>query len=399
MTPPIIRRLCLPWLAALLPAAVQAQNSPYYFGGSFGLTSVSNVFRAADGSNSDRVTTASLLAGLDQRLGRQRLSADASVQANRYSTNRDLDNQSYSLRSALDWQTVADLSGTVSASSSRSLAEFNIGGGVEAIRKKNLERNEEYAGVARLGVLSRYTLEAGYTHRDRSYSAVEYDRFVFHQNTGSFGAYAQPGANLRLGVVARRSLGRYPRYPVAVPGGLRSEANDFGRTDIDLTATWDTGASSKLNARVSRSRLKNSLSGVRDFSGSTGALSWNWQATAKLALGAGISRDTGLETQASRLGDLNRVYQNYQLSANYAVTSKVSLAAATSYFRSTARSGDGTFADGYDNSRNHSLNARWAYSRAITLSCQYSRASRASNTAAYVYASNSLGCAAQALIL
>lgn len=384
-------------LAACAPSA-WAQNSPYYIGGSLGYTRVSNLYRLAASGNDDNVTTLGLLAGLDQRLGRQRLSVDASLQNNRYSRNAELNNQAYSLRSALDWQTLANLSGTLSANATRSLADFNIGGGVEPIFKKNTERNETYAAVARLGVSTRYTVELGHDYRNRGFSAAEYDRFVFHENTTSLGAYATPGADLKLGLAGRYHSGSFPRYPIFFLGfAVGNLPNDYTRKDFDLTGAWTPGGATSANARISRSRTRNSLSSVRDFTGTTGAIGLGWQATAKLALQAQLSRDTGQESQA-RVTDINRLYRSAQFNASYALSGKIALTGSAAAFRSTARSTEPGLYDGFDSARNYSLGARWIYSRAVTLSCQYTRASRDSSTPQYAYSSNSTGCFAQAMV-
>src|SRR4051812_37690871 len=106
--------LVLRWtsLAALTAAAALAQSAhaqtddttPFYIGGSLGVSHVSNVYRQPSTTNGDRVLSAGVLGGLDERLGRQHLKVDGSLQDNRYDKNRDLNNQSYSLRTALDWQ-------------------------------------------------------------------------------------------------------------------------------------------------------------------------------------------------------------------------------------------------------------------------------------------------------
>ena len=242
----------IPWVQFVTFAAVatltpltQAQTddvAPFYVGGSLGVSHVSNVYRQADSTNSDTVVSAGLLGGLDERFGRQRFKLDGTLQDNRYSTNRDLNNQSYTLRTALDWQTIGNLSGTLSAKSDRSLADFNVGNGIDPIFKKNIERNDEYQAVARLGVATRYSVESSWEHRRRGFSAEEYDRFAFNQDTGSLGLYATPGGNVRLGLVGRHTKGHYPRYPVGIaldPDTLKfvvvSAPDDFTRNDIDFT--------------------------------------------------------------------------------------------------------------------------------------------------------------------
>jgi hypothetical protein len=406
-------------LAALAqPALAQAQaddTTPYYFGGSLGLARVTNLYRQSNASNDDTVTSIGLLAGMDERLGRQHLTLDGSLQDNRYSKNDGLNNASYNLRGALNWQTVDNLSGTLSAKSTRALADFNIGGGVDPIFRKNTERNDEYAALARLGVATRFTLEGGWTYRKREFSAIEYDRFDYSQNTGSLGIYGTPGANVKLGLVARHTKGQYPRYPVStvtdpVTGqpvidpvtGLPqviSAPNDFTRNDIDFTTYWSTGGSSTLNTRLSRSRLKNSLTGLRDFSGTTGAIGWDWRPTAKLQLGLQYARDTGSETMARAI-DLNRVYTSWQVTGNYAMTAKLSANAMASRGRSRLvadASASTSVADTFDNDKTFGLGLRWAISRGFSLACQYTRASRDSSVPQYVYTASSYGCTGQAL--
>lgn len=392
---------------ALAPS-VQAQTddaTPFYAGGSLGVSHVSNVFRQPNTNNSDTVVSAGLLAGLDQRFGRQHLTVDGVLQNNRYATNSDLNNQSYSLRSALAWQTVGRLSGTLSATSSRSLADFNIGGGVDPIFKKNTERNDEYAALVRLGVLTRYSLEAGWTRKQRDFSAPEYDRFAYSQNTGQLGVYAMPGGNLRLGLVGRHTKGQYPRYPTGLVFNpatlkfeLRSEPDDYTRNDFDFTTNWDTGGSSSLNTRLSRSRLRHSLDNLRDFSGTTGAVGWNWRPTGKIQLGVQYSRDTGQES-TGLAADVNRLYTSWRLSGSYALTGKLSLNASANRNRSH-RAGDASvqLPEAFDNDKAYSLGLSWALSRGLNLSCQYNHASRDSSVPQYIYSASSYGCTGQAIV-
>lgn len=391
-----IPRLCL--ALGLLATAWSAQgqeSSPYYFGASAGLTHVSNVYRRGGTANSDRVVSLGLLAGLDQRLGRSRLRIDTSANNNRYATLRDLNNTSYSGRSTLDWETLGDLSGTVMASRSRSLAEFNIGRGADNLplpSQQNRESNGEYSALTRLGAKNRYSLEAGWTYRKRDFSAIEYSRFAYSQHTLQVGAYAKPGANLKVGVVGRKSKGKNPRYPVVVSGFQVLLENPYRRTDIDLTASWATGGSSQLDARVSRSRSRSDLVFVNSFSGTTGALAWSWLPTPKLQLRFNASRDTGVESRIQS-SDIDRLYHSLSAAASYELTGKLFLQGNLSRI-SNRRDSIGA----YDNDATQSIGLRWAYSRSISLSCQAARSSRDSSVALYTYRANSLGCTGQFLV-
>ncbi|MCE4554970.1 hypothetical protein [Pelomonas cellulosilytica] len=400
-------------LAALAaPASAQTDDTaPFYAGGSLGVTRVSNVYRQATDAKDDSVTSVGLLAGLDQRYGRQHVTLDGSLQQNRYSTNQDLNYRSHSLRAALNWQTVGDLSGVLSAKSDQSLADFNLGAGVNPVLKKNIETNDEYQATARLGLATRYILEAGWNHRSRNFSAEEYDRFVYRQDTGSLGLYATPAGNVKLGLAVRHTKGQNPRYPVGValqPDPLDptkpqlvvvSQPNDYSRNDVDFTTRWAVGGHSTVNTRISRSRTKNSLDDIlRDFSGTTGSVGWNWDVSRKLQLSLQYSRDTGQESVV-RSADLNRVYTSWQLTSNYEVTGKISLNANASSRKGRRTSSTGAVVpDAIDNTDSYGLGLRWAFSRSLILSCQYDHVNRDNSVPQYVFNASSYGCNGQAIL-
>lgn len=405
---PLAPRLAV--LAALAslatPALAQTDDTaPFYAGASLGVSHVSNVYRVADAPNSDTVVGTGLLAGVDQRLGRQHLTLDGILQNNRYSTNSELNYRSHSLKGALNWQTVGNLSGVLSAKSDRSLADFNMGNGINPIFKKNIESNDQYEAIARLGVATRYTVEAGWVQRRRDFTAAEYDRFVYHQDTGSLGLYATPGGNVRLGVVGRHTNGQHPRYPVGLALDpttgtvvVVTAPNDFKRDDVDLTARWTPGGHSTLNARISRSKTRNGLEQLRDFSGTTGSVSFDWRPTGKLQFNLQYARDTGQESVV-RAADLNRVYTSWQLGATYAVTGKITASAKASSNRARRTSEAGvTVADAVDDTQLYNLGLRWAITRSFSLSCQYDRVKRDSSVAQYVYNASSYGCTGQAIV-
>jgi hypothetical protein len=382
---------------AALTHSAQAQTddaAPFYAGGSLGVSHVSNVYRQPSTPNSDTVTSAGLLAGIDQRLGRQHLTLDGSLQNNRYSTNRDLNYRSHSLRGALNWQTVGNLSGVLSAKSDRSMADFNVGDGIEPLREKNIERNEEFQAVARLGVATRYTAEAGWTNRRRDYSAEQFDRYVYRQNTGSLGFYATPAGNVRLGLVGRHTKGKNPRFPT---GPAATAVNDYTRDDLDFTTRWNVGGESTLSTRISRSKTNNGIDSLRDFSGTTGSIAWNWQPTGKLQLNVQYARDTGQESVV-RSADLNRVYSSWQLGSSYALTGKLSLSVRVVNNRSRRTSDSSTAIEAVESTKSYNLGLRWAISRGLSINCQYDHVDRNHSVSLYAYKASSYGCTGQAIV-
>ena len=396
----------LPLAAACLAAygfaaPVLADANPYYFGGSLSVNQVSNIYRQSNNTNSDTVSSASLLAGMDQRFGRQRLFGDASLNTSRYRSNTSLNNNGYSLKGGLDWSTVERLSGTVSVNTSRALGTYNVRD-VAPILKQNIEDNNQLEAVARLGLVTKFTLEATGSYRTRRFSAVEYARLEFDQDRFSLGVVYRPSTDLSLGVAGRVTRDKYPRYSLI--GGNYS-ASEFERKDIDLTGRWAITGASALEGRLSSGNSK-VINGVgTDFSGITGLIGWTWQPTARWNLNTTLSRDTGLETSFFNLGtsifsaDQNRLTNALRFNASYEWSSKVALTAGYSLSK-TDRTNEflGQSASDYDRDTLFSFGARYQLSRGIQLSCQYSKQARASSTALYVYDANSYGCSGQIIL-
>lgn len=389
---------CAAALGSARPAS--AETSPYYLGGGLNVNQVSNIYRQNNNSNDDTVATASLLAGIDQTFGRQRLFGDVSLQNNRYRRNTDLNNQSYSVKAGLDWATLERLSGTISGSKTRALAPYNVGNGINPVFSKNVEDNTTFDAVARIGLVTRFSVEATAGYRSRDFSAIEYSSLVFNQDRYSLGLVYQPSDKLRLGVAGRRTNGKFPRYSLVSTGVYA--AYDYSRNDLDLTGRWAISGASVIDGRLSYGKSTHDGGVGQDFSGGSGQVTWTWQPTGKLALSTTVSRDTGLETSffsfagGSLSSDLNRITTAVQINANYDLTSKISLNAGASLSKSDRKSSFLTqTADDFDRDNAFNLGARWQYSRSVLLGCQASHQSRASSTAQYVFSANSYGCYGQ----
>jgi len=405
ITIPFAASLAAALVAGLFSAGAHADANPYYIGASLNLSHVSNIYRQNNNANNDVVSTAGLLAGLDQRFGRQRLFADASLQANRYRSNTALNNRGYTLKAGLDWSTVERLSGTVSVNNSRSLASYNIGSGVQPIFKKNVEDNKQLDVVVRLGLVSKYSLELQGGLRSRRFTAQEYARLEFDQKRASLGLVYRPSSDLRLGVAGRFTRDEYPRYTLLNPLSGSYSGSYFERKDLDLTGRVALSGASTVEGRISSGKSKLKSGRGQDFSGVTGQLSWVWQPTARWNLSTSISRDTGLETSFfnfagnSLSSDQNRISTGAQFSANYELSAKLLLTAGFSTSKTDRREEFlNQQSSSYDRDKSLSLGARWMYSRGIQLGCQYSKSSRDSSIAVYAFDADSYGCYGQIIL-
>jgi hypothetical protein len=294
------------------------------------------------------------------------------------------------------------VSGSITGNRTQALASYNAGNGVAQIFKKNIEKNSVVDTVVRLGLVTRFSLEAGAGYRSRNFSATEYAPLEYTQKRINLGLFYQPSPALRLGLSPRVTKIEFPRYSLVNGVYLRSESR---RTDLDLTGRWVPNGVSSFDARLSagRSKLTNGIG--RDFSGATGQFSWNWKPTAKWSLITSVSRDTGLETSFLNIGttgltaDQNRLTNALQFTANYELTSKIALSAAASMAR-TSRVDEilDQRLNNFDRDSSVSLSARYQLSRGAQLSCQFGHQARGSSTPQYVYSANSFGCAGQLLI-
>lgn len=379
-----------------LPARADGETSPFYLGGSAGLTHVSNIYRLSsanqlvDQPNSDDVTTLSLLAGIDKPLGRQRIYGDATVRRNAYRRDSSLDNTAYALTGGLDWAAADKWSGALTLRASRNLAQYNPSTQVEQITVKNIERNEQAQFLARYGAAGRLSLEGGVGYQLRNYSAAAYQLLNYEQGSAFAGLVWRSSGALRFGLTGRATDGRgYARILVFVL------PNDYKRKDLELSASWQPSGASTLDARIGYSRIDNASAAIGNYSGLTGRLAWKWQPTAKLQLNTVLSRDTVQENYLGATGssgaEANRVTDSLQLNAIYALQPKLMLDAGASVAL-LRRSG---LSVGDDNSQSYSLGLRWLPTRHSQLGCQITRDKRTSDFATLNYSASSYGCYGQ----
>lgn len=387
LTSPMKLRASLLALAAGLaaPAWAQSGGSPWYVGASVGHYYTNNVFRTSASETSDRLTSLSLLGGVDTRLGRQRIYANLRLNDTRYQDNTRLNNNGYDLGTGVNWETVGNLSGTLDYTRKRTLADFNSTTAIAPTTERNLQTDQSATASVRLGLpqLSNYSLEAMWIHREREYSLPIFDSQEYRQDAQSLGVLYNASSAWRFGLAGRYTKGKVP-----------ANGFEYDRKDLDLTAQWRATGSSSLNARVSRSKSDS-------FSGVTGALVWDWRPGGRWSLNTQFSRDTGIETYYlginNGLSDYNRVQTALQTQLNYQLTGKVTLQLGGGFTR-LSRNDDQFGTSSRDNSRQYSLGIAWQALRNVTLGCQYNRVSRDTTNALYDYGAYTAGCYVQGMI-
>ncbi len=378
-------------LLACLPAA--AETTPYYLGASARFTHHSNVTQAggATASSSDNVLSTSLFAGLDQPFGRQRVRADAMIDHNNYRSSSALNNISYRVSGGLDWATIERLSGNVGAYSARSLAQYAVDGIAGSSSERTLVQTDGFSTAARMGVVTRLTVEGNYAHDRTRYSGqalVISNTFNNDRDTLGASLRYQFSSALMAGLGLRYTEGDYPG---------RLTANHYKRHDIDFPFGYTPSAITSFQGRVSLTKTKYNNTSAYDLSGVTGTLTWQWQVTGKTSISTSYDRDSGREASLIRttvggpllLDDQSRVNNTLRTQVKHQLTGKVSTYAGAAY---TRRSTVNTIslAPGNDNLRQFTLGANWDASRAVIAGCDLSLSTRDTGLGNYDY--NSVGC-------
>ena len=394
-------RLSLLSLADLTAGTAFAETNPYYLGVVQSLGHESNLYRIGDNQTlpidtrkSDAVLATSLIGGIDQNIGRQRIYGSLNLKANRYASNKTLNNQSYGLNLAADWSTIARWSGTVSVAADQSLAQFNnrIGSGNTVETQKNIINTAQADARVQLGLVTQYALEAALGYRQVNYSAIQYQRSEYQQTSGSLGLRYRPRTALDLGVALRLSQAKYPRF-IFDAASQTWLADTLSRQDIDFTAIWVPNAISTVNLRLSPTHSAYDRNTGSNFSGLTGSVNWLWQPTGKSRLNSTLWRDTGQSAYATNLGfgvpgvvDYSQISSSLRLKGEQDVTGKIAATATLTYAHrsliDTVRApllGTSSTRSGNDNTITLALGGKWSVTRSALVGCDLSSEQRSAN--------------------
>lgn len=351
-------------------ALAQEADRPWYVGLTQDFTYQSNVLGTSSSEVSDIISTTTLRGGLNQPFGRQRLYANASLSRLRYNDLSSRNHNGYMVGAGLDWSTIERLSGSLTLNSQRQQTDFTVGG-IVPVTSSNIERSDELAFRARLGVVTTLAFELGLGHRRVDFSAPEYADREYRQDNGSLGVVYRSSDILSLSAGVSGAKTRY-----AAPATGQTSADRNQRQDVYVAANWVPTGASTVAARLAVGKQEYDLGTAADFDGVTGSLVWNWRPGARLALATTLSRDVGQDSGFQRLvdgtavsaTDFARVSNRLGVTARYELTAKINLTAGLGHTRRdlvNAFSG----ASGRDETTDASLGARWAATRTLAFGC------------------------------
>jgi hypothetical protein len=383
-------------LAGLLALPAAAESNPYYIGVSESISHDNNLLRLADGqpantgyTRADTTMSTALQAGIDQSFGRQRASANLSLRDVRYSANSQFNNQGYTGSLGLDWSTAERVSGSLSANANRSLSSFN-NYQVGFLADKNYEDTQGLNAQVNVGLVTQYSLE--FSAGQRAVSNTLDNPIVqarnFKQDTGGLALRWRPSGISSFSLGFHDTRGRYPKYSFI---GGEYQADRFKQTTVDVSASLVPSGASTVDFRIGQSQTRYDLNSARNFSGLTGTLGWNWQASGRFKLGTRLSRDTGQDSYAttvfgnvpgssdySRLVNTLRVDGSYDYSAKIAFTASWQLAQRT-IVQTIVNPLLPLNASGKDSTNSYTVGVRWAPLRTVSLGCDATQEQRSAS--------------------
>jgi Putative beta-barrel porin 2 len=414
---------CGALLAAVLlqaaPLAARAAIEPFTLGVAQTVSAQTNVYRVPDNETASRdlVSSTALSAGLDQPLGRWRLTGSAALRLNRYKNNQALDNDGQGLALRLEGTTVGEIAASLDYARNTNLVDF--GASTDAsLRVPARETSQQFVATAQLGLVSLLSLNGSLTHRSLGYDNDAYATQENTQDSYSLGFVWRPSGWLSLGAGVRQTQAHFPRgvrTGASTGTGTSTStstysADSFNRDDLDLTGTWFASGASTVQARISQTRQRYDEARRRDVNGVTGSLAWSWRPTGKLSFNTTAARDTGVESTYYRFNgnETGAVGNDSQLSTTLAVdaayewTAKVRAVAGTQVTRRqlanslNAPGGSRQGSDGSDGSDRlfvASLGLRYQALRSLGSGCDLRYERRSADTSlSYAYRATVVSC-------
>ncbi len=394
------RKTCSPILVGAMLASAcavtQAEVSPWYVGVVANVEHDTNVFRVGENqtlppesSQSDTLYSASLIGGFDQNYSKQHAYGSLSLSTTRFRSNTALNNSSHALKLGLDWAAAERLSGKLSASSDKNLAQFNnrtAAGAVETVR--NVQTLNRFDASVALGTVTRLTFTGALGWRKRHYSADQYQQLNFDEKYASLGTRYRASGALALGAAYRATRTDYPNFSSL--GSGEQIAGRVDRRDIDFTLSWTPTGASSVDARLSPTRIRYENALDQSRSEITASAVWTWRPTDRTQFKSTFSRDTGQSAQAmdisgTQVVDYSTLNTTLKIEGSTQVTGKIGLSASLmnshrDLARTTGVAGlTPIVEEGSDRTVTAALGLTWVPTRSTQFGCNVSRERRSSS--------------------
>jgi exopolysaccharide biosynthesis operon protein EpsL len=257
-----------------------------------------NIFRLSDDANAPALigtrergdTVATTFAGVrfDRQYSRQRLSASVDARQVRYGRFALLDHDAKDLKAGWDWELGRHFFGRIAWSKSEALTDF----GDFRSPVQNINTTEQRTWGVHFRLHPAWSLGANVFRVDSDNSSPlrETSRYAAEGREAVLKYTPRSGNAMALRL--RRTDGHYPNRQV-VAGSLVD--NSFRQDEVEGSLAWHPGGASRIDARIAAVRRSHDEVPVRDFSGLTGKLAWDWTITGKTSFNVTARREIGAQ--------------------------------------------------------------------------------------------------------
>ena len=265
-----------------------------------------NVFRVPDSApdpqlargipgKSDRITTTTVGLLIDKAYAQQRFQLDVSQTAIRNANFTFLNHDPFQYHGAWLWSLSPRISGTLSADHAESLIPFTD--------LTSPERNVRVTDTRTFNLdgwmFGGWHVLVGAVNTESKNSEVFLAEPSYNTNAGEVGLKYVAESGNSIAATTRSTRGNNPAQG---PDPVNLIDNEFSVRESELKTAWMISGKSTLNGRLARLDRHNEHLPQRDFSGTTGELSYIWAVDGRLLLNFSASRNIlpwTADTQAS----------------------------------------------------------------------------------------------------
>jgi len=263
---------------------VAAQNDVVDFYVAQTVTTDSNLFRVANNRQDDVYSTTSAGFNLDKSVSRQRFLVGAGLDLVRYNRFTDLNHLGRNAKALWLWELGSQWSGQLGYAERKALGSFS---NVPGRSTNNLKIQRLHADAAYLLTPS-WQLFAGVAQQAQRNSDQAREVNDVDLRTLQFGVNFITPASNKFGIGVTQDDGQPLHRQIA---GGTSYDNAYIQRAIDVHADWAITGKSHLKARLAHVQRDYDELSYRDYDGTTLRVTYDWQATGKLALSMLAQRD------------------------------------------------------------------------------------------------------------
>ncbi len=246
--------------------------------------------QSGNGSSQLEDTIQTYAAGLelDYTFGNQRLFMEGSADTRRYSEFSILDFDGNEFKGGFEWKLGSNLNGDILAERTRDLRDFsNFSTGIQ----RSIETRTDQSAGLKFKFLRVYEVYSRFARHETENSLTLSQREDYEEDLLTFGVSYVGRTGLNIGLESKFADGEYVE---------RVPREEYDQRTYQLVVGWVPSPISKFGLSIGSTERDNEAANQGDFSGATGALSYDRTISPKSGFGLSIKRDVSSVDQENQ---------------------------------------------------------------------------------------------------